>query len=109
ATVTLTRMILQNGDAAGAGISNNGGGVYNDGTLVLDGVYLNNNNAVNGGALYNASDLTMQGSFVGPQNTAVNGAGLYNNTSGGQANLTNQNVISGNVATGSGAAVFQNL
>ncbi len=109
ATVTLTRMILQNGEATSAGINNNGGGVYNNGTLVLDQVYLSENNASNGGGVYNASRLTMQASFVGPNNTAVNGAGFYNDAPGtGQATINNQTTISNNLATGNGAAVYQN-
>lgn len=108
ATVTLTRMILQNGEAVGAGDGDHGGGIYNAGTLVLDQVYLNNNNATHGGAVYNASTLTMQAGFVGPNNTAVNGAGVYNNATSGRADIIGQNIISGNLAFGSGGALFQN-
>ena len=109
ATVTLTRIILQNGEAVGAGINNHGGGVYNNGTLVLDQVYLTQNNGDNGGAVYNSNRLTVQESFVGPNNTAVNGAAFYNNASGsGRAQIGTKTVISANLALGSGAALFQN-
>jgi hypothetical protein len=57
-----------------------GGGIYNAGTLTLDGgslVYTNN--ATNGGGgIYNAGTLTLTGGSSVFSNTATNGGGIYN-------------------------------
>ncbi|HID52029.1 MAG TPA: hypothetical protein EYP41_08335, partial [Anaerolineae bacterium] len=108
ATVTLTEIILTGGDAASAGIGSQGGGVYNDGVLFLDKVTIRQNNADDGGGVYNAANLYLTGSWLWG-NTAVNGAALYNNAPGtGFAQITSQNIFTTNVASGNGAAVYQN-
>ena len=109
ATLTLTSIILKNGDAVGAGNSDNGGGVFNDGTLVLDQVYLEENNGTNGGGIYNANRLHVHASLIGPNNSAVNGGGLYNNTTvnGTYAEIRDETRIFANSAN-DGAAIYQN-
>ncbi|MCA9957668.1 MAG: hypothetical protein KC443_01455, partial [Anaerolineales bacterium] len=109
ATVTLTRIILQNGDAATAGnIDGNGGGVWNDGTLVLDRVHVVSSVAQLGGGIYNDGGLTMERSRI-TNNTAINGGGLYNNIAGaGEAHLTNGNYFHNNEASQHGGGIYQN-
>jgi predicted outer membrane repeat protein len=79
----------------------NGGGIYNSGTLVIQDSQISNNSSRNtvfgGGGIYNDNgQVTLDHSqLVG--NLALEGGGLYND--GGSVNIINQSVISGNVAT----------
>ncbi|MCA9926808.1 MAG: right-handed parallel beta-helix repeat-containing protein, partial [Anaerolineales bacterium] len=107
AVVTLTKMSLENGDAAGAGIGNIGGGVYNAGTLRLDEVEIRDNTAVSGGGIYNTAVITLENNTI-DGNSATNGAGLYNNTGSGSATIINENLFQNNIATGGGGALYQN-
>ncbi|EKD24649.1 MAG: outer membrane adhesin like protein, partial [uncultured bacterium (gcode 4)] len=64
------------------GISDNGGAILNQGTLILDGVDLNHNRAANsGGAVYNEGNLSLYTMQLG-YNNAENGGAIYNTTSG---------------------------
>jgi hypothetical protein len=79
-----------------------GGGIYNSGTLIIQNSEISNNTSRNtvfgGGGIYNDGNgqVTLDHSqLVG--NLALEGGGLYNN--GGSINIINQSVISGNVAT----------
>lgn len=102
--LTLTNIILINGDANGAGLSNHGGGVYNAGTLWLDSVEVLANFAANGGGVYNTGNLTAHRSII-QANSATQGGGVYNN--GGTAVFTELNHIANNDVTGSGGGVHQ--
>lgn len=76
ASLTLKNLIIENGDTTGLG-----GGIQNNGTLILDQVKMQNNNAANGGAISVSGGATA--SIVGSEfffNTAtsVGGGGLIN-------------------------------
>jgi hypothetical protein len=79
-----------------------GGGIYNSGTLIIQDSEISKNTSrhtvFGGGGIYNSngSQLTLDhSSLVG--NLALQGGGIYND--GGSINIINQSVISGNVAT----------
>lgn len=107
ATVTITHLYLQHGDGTGAGINDNGGGVFNDGTLALLNSRVQTNTAVLGGGLYNEQTLLVEDTVVAG-NVAANGAGLYNNVAGGGGATVRQNRFKWNQATGDGGATYQN-
>lgn len=104
--VTLTNILLFNGDANGAGLSNNGGGVYNTGNLILDTVTIRFSLGANGAGIYNVGPLLVNESII-QENNGTNGGGLYNNYSG-QTSITGTQIAL-NVATNSGGGVYQNL
>ena len=108
ATVTLANMTLQNGDSdtPNVGFNNNGGGIYNTGTLILDTVEVISNTAAFGGGIYNTATISLTGNTI-KENTATDGAGFYNNSGGGYAAITNENMFQNNVASQDGGAVFQ--
>ncbi len=78
-TVTVTNILLENGTAVGAGNGDNGGGVYNAGTLNLLTAWVQNSTAVSGAGLYNAGDLMMAETAVLTNTAQQDGGGLYNN------------------------------
>ncbi|MCL4263510.1 MAG: right-handed parallel beta-helix repeat-containing protein [Anaerolineae bacterium] len=102
--LTLTNIILINGEANGAGLSNHGGGVYNADTLWLDSVEVLANFATNGGGVYNTGNLTAHRSII-QANSATQGGGVYNN--GGTAVFSELNHIANNDVSGSGGGVHQ--
>lgn len=108
-TVTLTRIVLQQGNAATAGGSNgSGGGVWNDGALILQQTHILSSTAQLGGGLYNDGVLTMTNSRL-MYNQAANGGGLYNSIVGsGEARLTGGNRFGNNSATQNGGGIYQN-
>jgi hypothetical protein len=91
ASLTLQNLTLQNGYAFGSGVSAEGGGIYNQGALVLNGVTLQGNAAVGsagvsgkngtngdsaaGGGIYSTGTLTLEGGTVVQGNQALGGAG----------------------------------
>ena len=93
AALTLKGLTLQNGLASGLGVSAQGGAIYTQGPLTLDGVTVQNNTAqgvngaqgVSGGAGDNGGDAF--------------GGGVY--VAAGAATLTND-TLSGNTAQGGG-------
>jgi hypothetical protein len=80
---------------------NDGGGILNSGTLIIQDSEISNNTSrhtvFGGGGIYNENgQVTLDHSqLVG--NLALEGGGLYND--GGTINIIDQSVISGNVAT----------
>jgi hypothetical protein len=67
--LTLTNQTLQGGLAFGGGVSAQGGAIYNQGTLLLNGVTVQNNSAQGSAGQYSA------GQSVGAQSAA--GGGIY--------------------------------
>jgi hypothetical protein len=80
--LTLENLTLQGGSAVGSGAASRGGAVYNQGTLTLDGVTVQNNTALcgdpsgnaAGGGLYSSGVLVMTNSTV-TKNVATGGRG----------------------------------
>lgn len=105
-SVTLTHIVLLNGNANNAGLSGNGGGLYNTGDLTLDDVTIRLGLGVNGAGVYNVGPLTIKDSFI-QENTATSGGGVYNNYAGSTL-ITGTNIFL-NIATTSGAGIYQNL
>lgn len=79
--------------------SSNGGGIYNIGTLNLNGGTISANKAMSGGGVYSDGSFKMNGGTIS-DNEASNGGGIYGYSSG---SLTvNDGSISGNKATSNG-------
>ena len=79
--------------------SSSGGGIYNIGTLNLNGGTISANKAVSGGGVYSDGSFKMNGGTIS-DNEASNGGGIYGYSSG---SLTvNDGSISGNKATSNG-------
>jgi hypothetical protein len=98
ASLTLNNLTLQDGLAFGAGVAAEGGAIYNQGTLLLGGVIVQNNSAQGsagqsssppgqsaaGGGIYSGGSLTLQGCTV-QNNQATGGPGGYFVGTGGDA------------------------
>ena len=68
-----------NGTLSGGGVTNgNGGGIYNEGVLVLQNITIQNCSATNGGAVYNTGTMTISGSTITGNTASGNGGGIYN-------------------------------
>ena len=78
ATLTLSDGTGYNAGTVTGGASQNGGGIFNEGTLVIEGGTVKGNKASdNGGGIYNGGTLTLSGGAV-EDNEADNGGGVYN-------------------------------
>jgi predicted outer membrane repeat protein len=88
AIVMLNNVILINGNGE------NGGAIYNEGTLIIKNCQFSNNNASLGGAIYNNGILDLSGSTFA-SNNATNGLSIYNN---GNMSL-DRNTINGPIVT----------
>jgi hypothetical protein len=115
-SLTLQSVTLQNGRAYGSGAAADGGGIFNQGALTLNGVNVLGNVATGrvlggdaaGGGIYSSGALTLEGGTTVENNRAVGtprlnggngfGGGLY--VAGGTATLTNA-TLSSNSAVGS--------
>ncbi|SCW49499.1 hypothetical protein SAMN02910456_01423 [Ruminococcaceae bacterium YRB3002] len=87
-------------DGAGGGVitggctSGNGGGIYNNGTLIIEGGCIENNYASGcGGGIYNSGTVTIKGGSITGNSSAGLGCGIYNS---GTMNLSGSPVITGN-------------
>ena len=83
--------------------SSSGGGIYNIGTLNLNGGTISANKAVSGGGVYSDGSFKMNGGTIS-DNEASNGGGLYgySSASSGNSLYINDGSISGNKATSNG-------
>src|SRR5271166_1558859 len=78
ASLTLQNLTLQGGLAFGSGVSAEGGAIYNQGTLDLNGVAVQNNVAqgrvaqpASGGGIYSGGSLTLEGNTKVQNNQAL--------------------------------------
>jgi hypothetical protein len=94
AAVTLTNLTVQNGLAFGAGAAADGGAIYNQGTLVLDGVTVLANTAR--GSDGKSSPIRGGGQSGGPGSDAA-GGGIWSN---GSLTLANGTRVQSNHASG---------
>jgi len=91
ASLTIKNVTLQNGSVFGSGTSAEGGAIYNQGTLVLNGVMVQGNTA-NG-----FTGTTFQKSKPGGAGQDAAGGGIWSN---GSLRLENGTVIQNNTALG---------
>ncbi|HUM67212.1 MAG TPA: Ig-like domain-containing protein, partial [Chloroflexota bacterium] len=96
ANVTLNQLTLTRGQEPGG----SGGGILNNGTLILNGVTVSHNDAVSGGGIWNQGNLTVNNSaLVGNRGNGGSGGGLHNQ---GTATLTNVTISGNEAGTGGG-------
>ena len=90
----------------GAIFGDDGGGIYNSGTLTITNSTLSNNSADNGGGIYNASvgTLTITNSTLFSNSATNDGGGIYTN---GTLTVTNS-TLSGNSATNASGGIHNN-
>lgn len=78
-TVTLVDVVITGGSGVLRGDETRGGGIYNEGTLVLEAVTVTDNKAEVGGGIYNKGTLTLgDGSSVQENFATKDGGGIYN-------------------------------
>ncbi len=116
ASLTLENLTLQGGLALGSGVSAEGGGIYNQGTLDLNGVTVQNNTAqgqqqqpASGGGIWSSGSLTLEGGTTVQNNQAV-GAAAASWVVGGQPESANGGgvCIAGGTATITDATLSSN-
>ncbi len=94
--LTLNNVVIRNGNA---GSADYGGGIYNDGTVVLHNSTVSGNTALSGGAIYNTGTLTVSHSTISG-NSATSGGGIYN--IGGLVVLINSTLANNSASTVAG-------
>jgi hypothetical protein len=107
--VTLSDLIIANGNATGGYPQSLGGAIYNDhGSLTLSSCTLNANNAGYGGGLLNdgsggTANLTVTNSTISGNGAAGSGGGIYCDNNGGNVAAAISNCrFTGNTAAGYG-------
>lgn len=108
-TVTISGLTIFGG--LGTSDSNGqqfGGGIYNSGTLTVTACTVQSNLAdpsnAYGGGIYNLGSLNLERSTLS-NNSALSGAGLYNN---GTAIVTNSTFNRNRISNGSGGGIYNN-
>jgi hypothetical protein len=98
-TVTLEGL-----EISGGSLSQQGGGILNDGTLTLNADLITGDYAVNGGGIYNAAGamLAVTNSTIADNGVGYYGGGIYN---AGTATVTGV-TFSGNDASGQGGTIY---
>ena len=109
-TVSMNDLFITQGKAE------NGGGIYNAGTLTLEDITVSSSTAKQGGGIYNAGTLTNAGTLEVTNNTATgNGGGIYNtgtftNTDGtayGNVTISNNKALGGGGVFNTGSFTFE--
>ena len=97
ATVDLSLMTVANG------LEERGGGIANDGTMIIANSVFSHNTATSfGGAIYNLHAMTIAGTTVSQNSAHADGGGIYNY---GTLSITAASVLSSNTATWRGGAI----
>jgi predicted outer membrane repeat protein len=100
--LTMTNITIRNGKVT----DNQGGGIYNDGLLVIDKSRIVNNSAsVSGGGIANFGTLRISRSTIAGNTSPGNGAGIVN---GGRMTIT-ASTFFGNYAKGRGGAIYHSV
>ena len=100
--LTMTNITIRNGKVT----DNQGGGIYNDGLLVIDRSRIVNNSAsVSGGGIANFGTLRISHSTIAGNTSPGNGAGIVN---GGRMTIT-ASMFFGNYAKGRGGAIYHSV
>jgi hypothetical protein len=98
-TVTLEDLHIE-----GATGEFDGGGIHNEGTLILNGVAVHDNGADNGGGIFNEGTLTLnEGSSVYSNLAIFDGGGIYNL---GTLTLNEGSSVHSNVASEEGGGIY---
>ena len=101
ATVTMSGLTITNGYLS----SNAGGGIWNQGTLTLQGCAITNNYANSAGGIRTEGSLTLDRCTVSG-NSAFSGAGISSQTNlSGLTTVVRNSTISGNTATNFGGGL----
>ncbi len=95
-SVTMTNVTVSGNYALSAG--GNGGGIFNSGTITMTNVSVSGNAASNGGGIFNSGTSTMSNVTVGGNFARYAGGGIFNS---GTVTMTNASV-SGNAASNGG-------
>jgi hypothetical protein len=95
-TVTLRGIALRHGNNAGAG-----GGIVNEGTLILDRCLIADNAAASGGGIANLQTLQVFQSVISNNVALAAGGGLYNGP-GATAFITNSTIAANGAEQGAG-------
>lgn len=96
-TLTLENVTISNSE------SQRGGGIYSNGTLAMTNCTITNNKASNyGGGIFSEGSLTMNDCAVTENNASLSGGGIYNT---GEATLNDVN-IEENTALNSGGGIY---
>ena len=83
-------------------VSNLGGGIYNEGTLTLTNVTLSDNAASSGGGIANEGSMTILRSTLSDNSAEAKGGGIYTE---GSMSLT-YSTISGNTSAAHGGGIY---
>ena len=101
--VAMSDVTIRHGNASGSSPADQGGGIFNSGTLTLTDSTVSDNSASSpGGGVYNNATLTLTTSTVSG-NTAIAGGGISNSI-GGTLTLINS-TVSGNLAVFGGGGI----
>ncbi|HUG16952.1 MAG TPA: right-handed parallel beta-helix repeat-containing protein, partial [Thermomicrobiales bacterium] len=101
-TVTISGLTITGGDADDFDVADDGGGVYNAGTLTIENSTISGNIAtVRGGGVLNGHTLTIENSTISG-NSADDGGGVYN----GHMLTIENSTISGNSADIIGGGIW---
>jgi hypothetical protein len=105
-TVTLNSLIITNGSAP------SGGGIFNVGTLTLNGSTVTGNtafgSAIGGGGIFNVGTLTLNGSTVTGNTASSPGGGIFNDCGGTLAGAVAAPAPGANVYANTPDDIFNN-
>ena len=90
-------------DSGGSASVEKGGGIYNQGTLVLTNMIVRNHTATDGGGIYNEGTMTINGGVVFSNTAANNGGGIFNE---GILTLAKGASVNSNVAAKDGGGIY---
>jgi len=92
------------GTITGGYTTTNGGGIVNEGNLIVSGGTIGGNHAANGGGIYNTGTLTLRGGTVGSNEATTYGGGVY--FASGTVQVQDAPVVSGNTVGGTANNVY---
>ncbi len=79
-----------------------GGGIFNNGKIIVNDCTLSGNNAIEGGGISNWYDMRISNSTISGNNATTNGGGIFNR---GTITITNS-TFSGNTSDSWGGAIY---
>jgi predicted outer membrane repeat protein len=101
-TLTLRRLILENGTAPGS----DGGCIYSTGSLTVENSIVRNCSANRGGAIYTSGNLTLIDTAVSFNNATTDGGGIFFAGVGGTTlNINSASAVQNNTVGGVGGGI----